>query len=75
MKTYWVEYKYTYKVLLDDDCGYEYGLEHDFDSGRFKGSKKELESIIKSELEEEFGNGNIISVSITDCYETSEYEI
>lgn len=71
MKTYWVEYKYTYQYNIGNECE----IDSDFDSGRFKGPKKELESIIKSELEEEFGNGNIISVSITDCYETSDYEI
>lgn len=71
MKTYWVEYEYTYQYGI----GFEFGIDSDFGSGRFKGLKKELESIIKSKLEEEFGNGNIISVSITNCYETSEYEI
>lgn len=69
MKTYWVEYTYTYKYFGDT-----FG---ESGSCRVKCLKKNIpeelkERIVKEELDE---YATDIKVNITDCYETSEYEI
>lgn len=73
MKTYWVEYTYTYEIFIDD----EWETENDFDAGRFTCKKadirKEVEKQIKDDLQyEKYRN---LEFQITDQYETTAGEI
>lgn len=79
MKTYWVEYTYTYPYL-DGDTG-ETELVTEYDSGRFQCRKRDIKKEVIKHVKEEWaddpsimGTDNI-KVTITDCYETTEYEI
>lgn len=73
MKTYWVEYAYTYEIFIDG----EWETEKDFDAGRFTCKKadirKEVEKRIKDDLQyEKYRN---LEFQITDRYETTDCEI
>ena len=73
MKTYWVEYTYTYEIFIDD----KWEMENDFDAGRFTCKKadirKAVEKRIKDDLQyEKYRN---LEFQITDQYETTDYEI
>lgn len=73
MKTYWVEYTFTYDIFFDG----EWETEEDCDAGRFTGKKadirKEVEQRIKEDLQDDkFRN---LKVQIIDQYETTDYEV
>jgi hypothetical protein len=71
--TWWVSYSYTYKLFMDD----EWSDEEDFDAGRFTCLKKDIKEHVRKEVESQFCPGEIkdLEVTITDCYQTTEYEI
>lgn len=79
MKTYWVEYTYKY-TYIDGDTG-ETELVTDFDAGRFQCHKRDIKKEVIKLLKEDFENDPSVkctddfNVVITDCYETTEYEI
>ena len=73
MKTYWVEYTYTYEIFIDD----EWETENYFDAGRFTCKKadirKRVEKQIKDDLQyEKYRN---LEFQIIDQYETTDCEI
>lgn len=73
MKTYWVEYTFTYDIFFDG----EWETEQDFDAERFTCKKsdirKEVEKRIKDDLQyEKYRN---LEFQITDQYETTDCEI
>ena len=78
-KTYWVEYTYYY-TYIDVDSG-ERELVEDYDSGRVKCRKKDIKKEVAKRIREECEDdpsvelSDDIELTITDCYETTEYEI
>lgn len=72
MKTYWVEYNYSYDDILDGE------MEHfeDSDSGRFNCRKKDIKKEVEAAIKEDFcGTEKNLKIEITDCYITTDYEI
>lgn len=69
MRTYWVEYDYTYTLVNDTE---EY---KDFDSGRFTCRKKDIKKEVENYIREEFGQQlTSLSVEIRDSYWTTDVE-
>lgn len=68
MKTYWVQYSYTYKYFGDS-----FG---DFESGRFRCKKKDIPNEVEKRIKEELDNFvTDLKIDIRDCYETTDFEI
>ena len=78
-KTYWVEYTYEYPYLNGDTGETEF--ETDYDSRRFTCRKRDIKKEVIKYIREEWADDPSImavenfKVMITDCYETTEYEI
>ena len=78
-KTYWVEYTYEYPYINGDTGETEF--ETDYDSGRFTCRKRDIKKEVIKRIKEEWAEEPSImavenfKVTITDCYETTEYEI
>lgn len=79
MKTYWVEYTYEYPYIDGDTGETEFVTESD--SGRFQCRKRDIKKEVIKQLKEDFESDTSvksidgIKVTITDFYETTEYEI
>lgn len=71
--TYWVEFEWHYKILLDG----KWEEEKSTHSCRFhtpkKRLKKEVENYVREEMEGE--NYNDLKTNITNVYMTTDYEI
>lgn len=78
-KTYWVEYTYEYPYINGDTGETEF--ETDYDSGRFTCRKCDIKKEVIKRIKEEWAEDPSImtvenfKVAITDCYETTEFEI
>lgn len=78
-KTYWVEYTYEYPYINGDTGETEF--ETDYGSGRFTCRKRDIKKEVIKHIKEEWAEDPSImaienfKVAITDCYETTEYEI
>ena len=79
MKTYWVEY--TYEYMYNDGITGEIEFVTDYDSGRFTCRKRNIKKEVIKRINEEWAEYPSIKavedfkVTITDSYETTEYEI
>lgn len=73
MKTYWVEYTYTYEIFIDG----EWETDGDSCAERFTCKKadirKEVEKRIKDDLQDD--KYRHLEFQITDQYETTDCEI
>jgi hypothetical protein len=78
-KTYWVEYTYEYQYV--NGITGEIEFETDYGSGRFTCRKRDIKKEVIKRIREEWVEDLSIKivenfkVTITDCYETTEFEI
>ena len=78
-KTYWVEY--TYEYMYTNGITGEVEFVTDYGSGRFTCRKRDIKKEVIKRIKEEWAEDPGIKavedfkVTITDCYETTEYEI
>lgn len=71
--TYWVEFEWYYKILLDGELVEEKRAE----ACRFLSPKKSLKKAVKKYVHEEMEGEKYkgLKVNITDAYITTDYEI
>lgn len=79
-KTYWVV-EYTYEYMYKNGITGEIEFMTDYGSGRFTCPKRDIEKEAIKRIKEEWAEDPSImdvedfKLTITDCYETTEYEI